>query len=66
MRLREVLTTETKKKLPKVDVVFPEKGLATENSLMIAMAGYFAYLKNNKRGVDIKNIKAKGNLKIER
>ncbi len=64
-RLREVLTDEAKKKLGDIEVFFPERDLATDNSIMIAMAGYFTYLKNNKRGFDIKKIKAKGNLKIE-
>ncbi len=64
-RLREVLSDEAKKKLGNIKIFFPERDLSTDNSLMIAMAGYFAYLKNNKRGFDIKKIKAKGNLKIE-
>ena len=64
-RLRELLTSETKKQLPKVEVIFPERELSTDNSLMIAMAGYFTYLRNNKRGVDISKINAVGNLKIE-
>ncbi len=64
-RLRELLTSETKKKFPNVEVVFPEQELSTDNSLMIAMAGYFGYLRNNKRGADLKKIVAIGNLKIE-
>ncbi len=64
-RLRELLDSEAKKKMPKIDVLFPDRELSTDNSLMIGMAGYFAYLKNNKRGIDPKKIRAVGNLKIE-
>jgi N6-L-threonylcarbamoyladenine synthase len=64
-RLRELLTSEAGKKLPSCKVLFPERELSTDNSLMIAMAGYFTYLKNNKRGTDYKKLKATGNLKIE-
>jgi N6-L-threonylcarbamoyladenine synthase len=63
-RLRELLVTETKKQFPHVQVIFPERELSTDNSLMIAMAGYFSYLRNNRRGIDIKKIVAVGNLKI--
>lgn len=63
-RLREQLVVQAKKILPNIEVIFPERELSTDNSLMIGMAGYFAYLKNNKRGVDIKKIVAVGNLKI--
>ena len=64
-RLRQELVTEATKALPTIQVIFPERELSTDNSIMIGMAGYFAYLRNNKRGVDIKKIVAVGNLKIE-
>lgn len=53
-RLRQELVTEATKALPTIQVIFPERELSTDNSIMIGMAGYFAYLRNNKRGVDIK------------
>lgn len=44
-------------------LLFPARELATDNSLMIALAGYFQVLKN-KKIKSAKNIQAKGNLKI--
>ncbi len=64
-QLREVLASEANVKFPNVKVFFPEQDLSTDNSVMIAMAGYFSYLRNNKRGVDLKKIIAVGNLKIK-
>ncbi|MBU0612260.1 tRNA (adenosine(37)-N6)-threonylcarbamoyltransferase complex transferase subunit TsaD [Patescibacteria group bacterium] len=45
--------------------LFPYKKLATDNSIMIGMAGYLKYL-NNKKGVAIKlsKIKAEGGLRL--
>lgn len=62
--LRKLLMIETAKHLPKTAVTFPERELSTDNSLMIAIAGYFSYLRNKKRGSDISKIVAIGNLKI--
>jgi N6-L-threonylcarbamoyladenine synthase len=49
-----------------VQVLFPEQELATDNSLMIGIAGYFRFLKANKKGVSAtsKALKAKGNLAL--
>ncbi|HRH31548.1 MAG TPA: hypothetical protein PK950_02675, partial [Candidatus Paceibacterota bacterium] len=63
--LREQLVLEAQKALPTTEVIFPERELSTDNSLMIGLAGYFSYLKNNKRGVDVLKVVAVGNLKIE-
>lgn len=63
--LRETLAAETKKALPYTQVIFPERALSTDNSVMIGMAGYFTYLRNKKRGTDIQKIVAIGNLKID-
>lgn len=63
-RLRELLTVEAKKLFPNIEIYFPERELSTDNSLMIAIAGYFSFLKNNRRGDNLKNIRANGNLKI--
>lgn len=62
-RLRKILTEKTKKLDKNIDVHFPTKSLSTDNSLMIAIAGYVTYLKN-KKGVNPKTIKANGILKL--
>ncbi len=53
-----------KKKYPQLKIYFPRKDLSTDNSLMIAMAGYFRFLKN-KKGKNLASIKAQGNLRIK-
>ncbi len=65
-RLREQLVARAKEKNSATVVLFPERELATDNALMIAMAGYFSYLRNNKRGIDSQKIVAVGNLKISK
>lgn len=44
-------------------LLIPEKSLTTDNAVMIAMAGYFAYL-NGEVATDTLSPKAQGNLKI--
>lgn len=46
-----------------VNTFFPHKDFSTDNSLMIALAGYFNFLKN-KKGIDLNKIKADGNLSL--
>ncbi len=48
----------------RIEVLFPTKELATDNSLMIGIAGYLNYIKNKKRVPKPENIKATGNLKL--
>jgi N6-L-threonylcarbamoyladenine synthase len=43
-------------------LLFPEKELATDNSIMIGMAGYLQFIKNKGKVVKVSSIKAIGNL----
>lgn len=63
MRLREVLKEKVSEVDKKIAVHFPTRELSTDNSLMIAIAGYITYLKK-KKGVNPKSIKANGILKL--
>ncbi len=60
--LRQRFTKEVKSK--KISLYFPAKDLTTDNSIMIGIAGYFQFLKRNKKGARINSdaLKAKGNL----
>ncbi len=62
--LQKTLKTKLKKISPKVTAHFPVKGLSTDNALMIAIAGYFASQKKNKKGARINSdtLRASGNL----
>lgn len=54
-----------KKELGKgVNILFPGRGLATDNSLMIGMIGYMKYLKKGGKFGNPKNIKAEGGLRL--
>ncbi|MEK7088948.1 MAG: tRNA (adenosine(37)-N6)-threonylcarbamoyltransferase complex transferase subunit TsaD, partial [Patescibacteria group bacterium] len=48
----------------KVKLLFPEKELTGDNSIMIGMAGYLNYIKNKKKVPKIDSIKATGNLRL--
>ena len=70
------LQREMKRAMRKnIKLIFPEKGLAGDNSLMIGIAGYLNYIKNNPEGKNtsygagknvpkLGNIKAVGNLRL--
>lgn len=60
--LEKILKSEVKKKFPKVEILFPEPDLSTDNSLMIALAGFMKYKKSNKKSAS--KIKAEGNLSL--
>jgi N6-L-threonylcarbamoyladenine synthase len=45
-------------------LLFPAKGLAGDNSLMIGIAGYLNYIKNKKKVPKLDSIKATGNLRL--
>jgi len=51
--IKETLKKQVLGKLEGTSVFFPEKELATDNSLMIAIAGYFQLLKKNKNKTHI-------------
>jgi N6-L-threonylcarbamoyladenine synthase len=48
-----------------VKLLFPEKELTGDNSIMIGIAGYLNYIKNKKKVSKIGSIKAKGNLSFK-
>ena len=60
--LEKVLRNEVKKKFLEVEILFPEPDLSTDNSLMIALAGFMKYKKSNKKSAS--KIKAEGNLSL--
>ncbi|HAS80647.1 MAG: putative tRNA threonylcarbamoyladenosine biosynthesis protein Gcp [Candidatus Nomurabacteria bacterium GW2011_GWE1_32_28] len=59
------LQREMKKAMGKdTEVLFPEKELTGDNSIMIGIAGYLQFIKKNKKVPKISSIKAKGNLRL--
>ncbi|MBI3458926.1 tRNA (adenosine(37)-N6)-threonylcarbamoyltransferase complex transferase subunit TsaD [Candidatus Azambacteria bacterium] len=62
-KINQELLKAVKKELPKIKVYFAPKGVITDNALMIAMAGYFNYLK--KKTIDWHEVKALPNLRID-
>ena len=61
--LQETLKKKLKAESPKTILHFPTKGLATDNALMIAIAGYFQHQKNGLKKTSSK-LKASGNLTL--
>ncbi|OIO29632.1 hypothetical protein COX93_00965 [Candidatus Nomurabacteria bacterium CG_4_10_14_0_2_um_filter_30_12] len=62
----EHLQKEMKRILKKeVTLLFPEKKLTGDNSIMIGMAGYLQFIKNKKKVPKISSIKANGNLRLK-
>ena len=60
------LQREMKKAVGKdIKLLFPEKELTGDNSIMIGMAGYLQFIKNNKKVPKISSIKANGNLRLK-
>jgi len=47
-----------------ITLLFPEKKLTGDNSIMIGIAGYLQYLKKKGKLKKTSNLKAKGNLKL--
>jgi len=61
--LREKVGLKIKNEKLKIKVYFPTKKLSTDNGLMIAIAGYFNYLKKPiKKSRSLSSLKANGNL----
>ncbi|MFA6274224.1 MAG: tRNA (adenosine(37)-N6)-threonylcarbamoyltransferase complex transferase subunit TsaD [Candidatus Paceibacterota bacterium] len=48
----------------KIKLLFPEKKLTTDNSIMVGIAGYFKFIENNKKGINPNKIKAEGGLRL--
>ena len=61
-QIRKTITREAKKE--NINIYFPEKELSVDNSIMIAMAGYFRYLSKCKPS-NIRTLKACGNLRLK-
>jgi N6-L-threonylcarbamoyladenine synthase len=60
------LQREMKKAIAKdINLLFPEKKLTGDNSIMIGMAGYLQFIKKNKKTNKTSNIKANGNLRFK-
>lgn len=47
-----------------VKLLFPGKGLATDNSIMIGIAGYLQFIKNKGKNIKPEKIKAEGGLRL--
>ncbi len=62
----EHLQREMKKAIKKdINLLFPEKKLTGDNSIMIGIVGYFQFIKNNKKTGKTSNIQARGNLRLK-
>jgi N6-L-threonylcarbamoyladenine synthase len=61
--LQEKLKEKIKELNRGINVIFPKKGMSTDNALMIAIAGYFQYQKK-KPSKNIGKLKAQGNLSL--
>ena len=61
--LQNTLAEKIKKEKLKIKTHFPRKDLATDNSLMIGIAGYFSYMRAGKK-VPRRKIKAEGGLSL--
>ena len=48
----------------KIKLLFPEKKLSTDNSIMIGIVGYFKFIENNKKTTKPSKIKAEGGLRL--
>ena len=48
----------------KQELLFPEKKLSTDNSIMIGIAGYFKFIKKDKKTTRASKIKAEGGLRL--
>ena len=49
---------------PKLEIIFPEYELATDNAFMIGISGYFQFLNKKKKGARLGTLKAFGNLSL--
>ena len=49
----------------KTELLFPDKKLTGDNSIMIGMAGYLEFMKNKGKVMKMSKIKADGNLRLK-
>ena len=59
------LRKEVKKLGKEYEILFPGKGLSTDNAIMIGIAGYMQFVKNKGKVPKPSTIKAIGNLKLK-
>jgi N6-L-threonylcarbamoyladenine synthase len=56
--------TKLAEKYPEISLHFPTQNLSTDNAVMIAIAGFYAFKKNKKARKNSGNIIARGNLRL--
>ncbi len=63
-RLKEKFQERLKKERLNIKLLVPKLEYATDNAIMIALAGFFQYIKHGKKSLSWKKIEADSNLKL--
>jgi N6-L-threonylcarbamoyladenine synthase len=63
-RLKEKFQEELKKERLNIKLLVPKLEYATDNAIMIALAGFFQYIKQSKKSFDWRKIEADSNLRL--
>ena len=63
-RLKEKFQERLKKERLNIKLLVPKLEYATDNAIMIALAGFFQYIKHGKKPLGWKNIEADSNLRL--
>ncbi len=63
-RLKEKFQARLKKERLNIKLLIPKLEYATDNAIMIALAGFFQYIKHGKKPLGWKNIEADSNLRL--
>ncbi len=63
-RLKEKFQERLKKEKLNIKLLVPKLEYATDNAIMIALAGFFQYIKHGKKSLSWKRIKADANLRL--
>ncbi len=64
-RLKEKFQEKLKKEKLNIKLLVPELEYATDNAIMIALAGFFQYIKQGKESFDWRKIEADSNLRLQ-
>jgi len=64
-RLKKKFQEKLKKKRLNIQLLVPKLEYATDNAIMIALAGFFQYIKQNKKSFDWEKIEADSNLRLQ-
>jgi len=64
-RLKEKFQQRLSNEKLNIALLFPELEYATDNAIMIALAGFFQYIKSRKKSFDWKKVSADANLKLQ-